>query len=363
MSAELLLSTAGALILFCLMASWEAAWIRHCSKQSPEPLLAVSEAIKTPLPESTDNLKDVLERNELEQDLKNSRAAHTMLAEELENLREELCREKMEKERLQQNARAILSELDSYKKSAIEQLEAHKTYIDDLQTSLVEQRSVIEKKQQQIGQLETKVGDLTYEIKTLLQLAEKHSDSFDNESHLPDLNSQPDASEYFEVQTDKQVLCADEAALQLKRCLDIAQKITGSHRFNAQVSPFLDSPADNFTLDLRRLCESLRNENNSAILLYSPKENEPLFANNQIKALTGWNPEKFLQNFNDILQEGKNEWKQAVFSLAMKSDATVKLGLKTKTGNQVIVQGHLGLIPTGIFRNHVIAVLYPAEQP
>ena len=45
-------------------------------------------------------------------------------------------------------------------------------------------------------------------------------------------------------------------------------------------------------------------------------------------------------------------------SLAMRSEAQIQLGIKAKAGNDIIVQSHLGMIPTGIFRQHAIAVLY-----
>jgi hypothetical protein len=364
MSAELLISAAGTLLLFWLMARWESAWTQQIAQDTPEQLKKAPDApVKTPepaLPLSNDHDN----KAELENSLSESLKINDKLRADLSSLNEELHKTCLEKESAQQNAHSILSELDSYKHSATDQLDMHKSYIDDLQKSLLEQKTSLDKKQQQIGLLESKVGDLTYEIKTLLQLAEKHNDSLDtsgedSESAPRNLPPPTYAGEILDAHTERQVVCHEDAAIELKRCLDIAQKITGSHRFNTQMASFLDSPADNFALDLRRLCDSLRNENNSAIVLYSPKENEPLFANNQIKTLTGWSPDKFTQNFEEILRLGKNEWKQAMFSLAMKNHTTVKLTLKTKTGHDIMVNGHLGLIPTGIFRNHAIAVLYP----
>ncbi len=119
----------------------------------------------------------------------------------------------------------------------------------------------------------------------------------------------------------------------------------------------LDSPADSFALDLRRLCDSLRSENSCTILLYSPKENQLLFANNQIKTVTGWSPDKFVQNFSDIMQD-EAPWRQGIASLTMRSEAKVDLTFKMKSGQDISVHGLLGLIPTGIFRQHIIAVLY-----
>jgi hypothetical protein len=82
-----------------------------------------------------------------------------------------------------------------------------------------------------------------------------------------------------------------------------------------------------------------------------------LFASNQIKTLTGWSPEKFAQNFSEILLD-ESEWKRGVSSLAIRSEAQIKLQLKTRFGPNLEVNASLGMIPTGIFRNHTIAVVY-----
>jgi hypothetical protein len=153
--------------------------------------------------------------------------------------------------------------------------------------------------------------------------------------------------------------CQD-AMIQLKRCLDIAQKITSSSHFNSESSRFRDFPVDNFVLDLRRLCDSLRSENQCAILLYSPKEEKVIFANNQVKTLLGWSPEKIVQNFGDIIQEGDQEWKHHLAHISLKHESQVKLQFKTKKGHDLLVHCHLGMIPTGVFRYHVIGVLHPA---
>ena len=211
-----------------------------------------------------------------------------------------------------------------------------------------------------VGILETKVNDLTYEIKTLLKLAESHVSSISNtyQNTQDHEETTPQHTEKVAAQPqDFQIQTSEEASQQLRKCIDIAQKITGSHRFGGQLHSLINSPIDSFTLDLRRLCDTLRSENNSCVLLYSPKESQLIFANNQIKSLTGWSPEKFTQAFFDIVQN-TNEWKQSLASLSMRSEAQLNLSLKTKWGHEIAVHGQVGIIPTGIFRHHAIAVLY-----
>lgn len=356
LSLGLLFSSMGSLAIFLLLTRWERAWSDHLSTSQET-------AIPEEIPLSPYTQAAPQEQIVSEQALKETQQTNNKLASDIETLLEELRQLGMEKERFQQQAQKAGSELEACKLAAYHELDQHKAYINDLQSSLAEQKGLIDKKQQQITLLETKVSDLTYEIKTLLQIAERHSETLSSSIQESDYTYSVAAtlpeSDLSDTQYEKQVHTAEEASRQLKRCLDIAQKITGSNRFNSQMSSFLDSPADSFALDLRRLCDTLRSESNSTILLYSPKENQALFANNQVKTLTGWSPEKFVQNFNEILDNSLQDWRQALSSLAAKNETTIKLSIKNKNGQNIDVHSHLGLIPTGIFRNHAIAVIYP----
>lgn len=364
----LLFSAMGTLAIFLLLMRWEAAWrsghsLKQIIPQTAEPANPSADA-QEPIPSTP--LTAPLSSQELlinEQALKEAQQANAKLAADIETLLEELRQLGQEKALCQQQAQQAQTELESCRHKAYQDSEQYRTFINELQGTIAEQKGFIDKKQHQITHLETKVVDLTYEIKTLLQIAERHSEtlsSIQESEYIYNTSSAlPGESDTLDTNSEKQVLSSDDASHQLKRCLDIAQKITGSNRFSSQLSSFLDSPADSFSLDLRRLCDTLRSENNSTILLYSPKESQLLFANNQIKVLTGWSPEKFVQNFNELLDGSINEWRQALVSLGSKNETTIKLSLKSKTGQDIIVNGHLGLIPTGIFRHHAIAILYP----
>lgn len=361
LSLGLLLSAMGSLAIFLLLTRWESSWLsRLNTPQTPLPAndATVSE-FKEIIPPT---IYQEIPTSNNEEALKALEQSNLKLTSDIETLLDELRQLGIEKEGCQQQTQKAIAEFEAYKNTSLQDLNQQKVYINELQSSIADQKSLLDKRQQQISILETKVGDLTYEIKTLLQIAERHSDSISSIQESEYTYTIPTTTEptnnFQDFQPEKQVHSSDDASRQLKRCLDIAQKITGSNRFNTQLSTFLDSPADNFSIDLRRLCDSLRSENNCTVFLYSPNENQPLFANNQIKVLTGWSPEKFIQNFNEILENSSNEWKQALSSLATKSETTVKLSLKSKTGQEVIVNGQIGLIPTGIFRYHAIAILY-----
>ncbi|HEV8051288.1 MAG TPA: hypothetical protein VGP47_02255 [Parachlamydiaceae bacterium] len=358
-----LLTAMGSLVFFWLMTSWE------------ESLQAGSRSISPNHEQDVDpyhfaeagQVIDPAEYDLAKRSLAEAQQTQIRLLDEIDILTEEIQKVSFVRQETLQHADKIQAELEHTKRAARQQLEMQQNQIRELQEAIANQKAISEKKQQQTMQLENKVGGLTYEIKTLLKFAEAHSGpslSHDlAESSSQEVQTFSEKTDtYFEPQPSFENFTQSphEASLQLKHCLDIAQKIKGSQRFGSQIYSFMDSPADSFSLDLRRLCDRLRSETQSVILLYSPKDNQLLFASNQIKTLTGWSPEKFVQNFSELLVD-ESEWKQGVGSLAMRSEAEIKLHLRTRSVPNLCVNANLGMIPTGIFRNHTIAVLYPTS--
>lgn len=365
----LLLTSIGSLALYWLMAKWESAWKKFGNKKA-EPCTAEQSDLDSEekFPSLNPSNGSVHSREEIlaaENALKEVQEKNFQLQAEITSLTNELQQLSKDKEQFQTHLHRAISEADSYKQTCLQQQEQYKVYFTNLQNQLTEQKQQSEKKQYQITHLETKVADLTYEIKTLLQIAERHlepDNSFASDKNVfaesVDTSGLSSDDKLIEIHHEKSIGASERASLQLKRCLDIAQKITGSSRFNTQISSFLDSPADSFTIDLRRLCDTLRSENNSTIILYSPKENQPLFVNNHIKETTGWSPEKFIQNFNEIIQDSLIDWRQGLASLSLKPETALQLSLKTKSGSSILVKAQLAFIPTGIFRHYAIAVFY-----
>ncbi|MEC7840261.1 MAG: hypothetical protein VX777_09515 [Chlamydiota bacterium] len=288
------------------------------------------------------------------------------LHEKLEEIKQQTIRSEEE----QQKYLALADEFKQYKLLSEKQLEQEKQQNNETHETISEMRATIDHKQNQIEKLETKIHDLTYEIKTLLQIADLITPSQSHEQDTIGSSVHQSAQDYqlpmeelhseTEDNSPLQVSSGDEAKTQLKRCIDIAQKITGSQHFARNRSRFGELSLDNYALDLRRLCDSLRSENSCTVLVYSPKDNKPIFINNQIKELLGWNPEKFVQDFDNIVQEGIFEWKNSISQLNTLNQAQTRLVLKSKTGRDLLVHCQLGLIPTGVFRSNVIGVLYPA---
>lgn len=360
LSVGILLSMAGSIAIFWLMTRWES------SLKTPETPSLISTDIDISSNEKETSIQHSINLEEYlatSKALEDSLDNNNQLQAKIQSLTEHIEGLSINNEKAQEETQQILSEFEQHRNVSLDQLAQQQHLIRELQDIVAEQKNSLEKRQQQVGQLETKVGDLTYEIKTLLKLAETHTSLSDKEPiketpPIPPIATRAKLEEPIHYQTEKHIRTPDEASIQLKRCLDISQKITGSYRFNNHSNMFIDSTADSYTLDLRRLCDSLRSETGCTILLYSPKDHQLLFVNNQIKTLTGWSPEKFTQNFSEILQDN-TAWKQGISNLAIRNEIQMKLTLKMKTAQETSVMAHLGMIPTGIFRHHAIAVLYP----
>ena len=228
------------------------------------------------------------------------------------------------------------------------------------------------KKQQLITTLESQIQDLKYELKTLVDLSEPLEEDVAIPIPAPTPIKQPEIPpKTSKTKTEKIDAILDlglaassrsteEAHQQLKRCIDIAQKLTGARHLAGDSSRFRDLSADGFALDLRRLCDSLRSEQSSMILLYSQREGKALFVNDQVRGLLKWTPDKFVQNFPGVISDGK-EWRAALQKAASGQRSETLLAMKTRSGEETTVRCLLGSIPTGIFKTHLIGVFYPTE--
>lgn len=262
----------------------------------------------------------------------------------------------------------LQKEFDDFKKLANHTIENEKSKLNDTIETISELRTSVDYKQKQIKNLQTKIHDLTYEIKTLLEIADLTHTISSPDSEPIGLSINESAQDY-QVPIKSQSLFTeeslpapkgDEAEKQLKRCIDIAQKITGAQHFTENKSRFGEFSLDNYALDLRRLCDSLRSENHCTVFVYSLKEKKLIFTNNQVRDLLGWNPEKFVQDFDNIVQEGVVEWENSIAQLNTLNYGKTRFVMKAKSGKDLLVHCQLGLIPTGVFRSSVIGVLYPA---
>ncbi len=121
--------------------------------------------------------ENVKELNLLQTALAESQTQHSHLTEEIELKIQELKAIEEENEKLVKKAEQVAQDFADYKLFSEEQLRQKNLQMTTLQQMLEDQRTEMEKRQDQIYQLDTKVHDLSYEIKTLLYLNEAESPS------------------------------------------------------------------------------------------------------------------------------------------------------------------------------------------
>lgn len=270
----------------------------------------------------------------------------------------------------------------AFQEESFEQLKQKELLLAEYANTVQELRDSIEKKQQQVSKLESSVSDLTFEVKTLIQLSDvekgvkeptfaqpasySENESTHRKIYKPSFQQTVGRPAYSadSVETttltrhehETRVRNQQEASTELRKCIEIAQKITGaSHLAASGRIPF---GIDSYALDQRRLYDGLRTEIRALVIVYSPRDDKLLFANAQVKALLGWSPERFIQDFNMLIKEGFEDWKRVVIGLAAHQEAQVRLLVKTRIGHDQILQGRLGMIPFGSFKGHIIAVFF-----
>lgn len=342
LSLGLLISVIGSIILFLMVRNWQNSF--ELSEEPKAPVLAPEPIFAPP--------QEIIKDPQLLEELELKKEEMLKIEREKNQLLQQTERMEREKHEIEQRAQDLSEESEKY----------HKEYLK----TISQQRELLEQQEGEIAKLENQVRDLNYEIKALVDFGNtsdiEEDEKIEKELLKPATESQSQIpAPLFQLKQEKKIETPQpiEADLQLKRCLDIAQKITGRTTFGSENSRFRDLSVNNYSIDLRHLLDSLRSENSNTILLYSQKEEKLLFVNNQTKGLLGWSPEKFVQEFPSIIQEGVNDWKTALNQVAGKGETKVKMVLKNKSGQNVSVHCHLGSIPTGVFRHDVIGVLYP----
>ncbi len=150
-----------------------------------------------------------------------------------------------------------------------------------------------------------------------------------------------------------------EAMNLLKKCLDTTQQLTGAYYCANEASRYREFSSSYYAMDRRRLFETLRGETRAMLIVYSQKEQRLLFVNNASKSILGWTPKKFIAEFSSIMQVGMSEWTKALHTLNTAPEAQARLLAKTRDGQELLLHCHLGVVSSGLFRHHIMGVLYP----
>jgi PAS domain-containing protein len=313
--------------------------------------------------------------------LKEDQDQYERLVQALESKTLELEQQQQDNQLLQLKVEQVTQDFADYKLFSEEQLKQKQIQLSSLQQMLEEQRSEMEKRQEQIQQLDGKVHDLSYEIKTLLYLHEDEISSSKSSTSakaevsaapLPVFSSPSSVIETLErplalaedhpdVQHDKiesPVHTSIEAAKLLKHCIQVAEKLTGANYHHNESSRYREFRSSYYAIDQRRLFDSFRHETYALIVVYSQKEQKIVFANNEAKTILGWSPEKLIADFSALIQGGMQEWKRAINLLATANESQARFLAKARNGQEILLNCHLGVIPTGLFRNYVIGVFY-----
>ncbi len=151
-----------------------------------------------------------------------------------------------------------------------------------------------------------------------------------------------------------------EGSQLLKKCIDYAEKLNGSHYYGNESARYRELSPSYFAIDQRRLFDSLRTESKALIIVYSLKDGKVIFASGESKNILGWSADKVVIGFSSILTEGMKEWKKALQELTHSSESETRLLAKTADGQEIVLHCQLGIIKNGVFRNYVIGILFPA---
>lgn len=403
LSLGLLLVFFGSLSLIFLLSYWEKS-LRD-KKESPPFLVSqssdvISEIKKEtkvtqldpslkfesivphdPPIESAIHKENSKEFNLLQAALLESQNQQEELMKNLELKDLEIRKQEYENKQLQMKIQQIAQDFSDYKLFSEEQRKQKQLQLTSMQQMVEDQRGEMEKRQEQIHQLDTKVHDLSYEIKTLLCLHEEETNPKKNllapskKEKLQPISSKEQKENGNEEYSSSSIAPAPlsldkslqdhaiqtptEAAHLLKKCIQIAQKLTGANYYTNESSRYREFTSSHFSIDQRRLFDSLRHEKSALVVIYLQKDHKLIFANNESKKLLGWSPEKFLSDFPSIMHEGIQEWKKALQMLVTNPESQARLLAKTKQGHEIFLNCHLGIIPSGLFRNYIIGVLYP----
>lgn len=259
--------------------------------------------------------------------------------------------EKLLQRRLDQLNNIHLQEVREFtdlNKDLQEQLVKRESSLSESRLTLKEQRRVIEKKQEEINILKIQVNDFKYEIENILKLKNEPTPVIETVKAQPEVRA--------EVST--QGLSLKD---KLQRYIDLSMNITQSNPFAAPQKGYR-LPIGALVIDQRRLFDRLQAEETDVILVYSQEDEKLVFVNRQIQELLGWRAEKFLKDFQFLVEKGLSSWQETLKELQDGHLGEVRLLMKTRSGENLLTHCYLKVIPKGAFEGHVLGILTSAAN-
>lgn len=345
----LFFSALGSLVVWIFIRQWEQTILKDCHIQ----IQSIKESFK--LPETfQENPNIFLE----EEKLRLLESTIALQKEQLEEKKQQMIKLSIEKESFQHQMDKLIEEMESIKSYCNQQVEEYKILLADHQKTIIDLRDALQAKHHVTMQLESKVRDLSYEIKTILKIAEGPQEVI--QEALPIYSQNEEVMTAYE-QENGQIQTFEEALMLLKRSVDSVQRMPGPpHLTKSQ--HFKNLPFENYALDLRRLFDHFQNETEGVLFVYSQKEEKILFVTNPIEKLIEISPEKFQKTFQERIQQEKEEWQRAISQLSFKNESKITLSFKNRQGKEVSLTCLLSMIPTGIFRHTILGVLFSDQK-
>lgn len=356
-----------------ILSTWSAILIVYIAKkslfpsESKIPSFSSEKDVNTPsepfLPEKTFSYQEEYQR--WQQVIDQQKDQLDMVCQQLDEQTQQMSQLKAEKEELRRQLSQHAKETVGYEDQIKADLHHKERLIDEYRQIIQEQRNIIEKKQQQVVHLDKKVEDLTYEVKTLLQLESVDGNQRKAKALMTDVHKTEELYPEWTVSSQSKISSYYDAAILLQKCIDTAKQLTSIHHLGGKPSHFAGNTGA-YAIDLRRLFDCFRNESTSIVLIYSIQEQKFVFANNQVKSLLGFPVDQFIKEFDALLVQGKEELKKAMHSFQSHHPASektggieIKLVIQNKQHKNILFHCQLDVIPTGPFSNFVIGVAYP----
>ncbi len=259
----------------------------------------------------------------------------------------------LEFEDLRQEYRCLEEEAKQSQLEGQKKLEHKESLITEYQKTIAEQRMIIEKKHRYITNLEVKVRDQVFEIRSLLQLEAPIK-------HGP-LDERLGVSEHERYASMSHTPRTPyDFSIQLHRYIEKAEHLTGVDHLGyvGGKSPrFLDPSLEGYAVDRRRLFDSFKDETGGVVFIYSLTEKKFLFVSPGVKGLTGWSQEKFMKEFPRLVVRGYLEWGEALGKIKAMKEFSLKLSIINRANQPQAVDCYMGLIGKGPFAHHVIGIL------
>ncbi len=339
-SSSLLLAICGTIFLTLALIKWEGI-----SLKLPQTAPLAIKAAQPPAAIFVENS----EQNSFS--LEEFQLREKNLVREIHEIKQKWYIKKQAYDELEKQLGKVKNENTAFLQHSQEQLKKKDRLLAEYAQTVNDLRSTMENKQEQIEKLQDSINDLSYDLDTLLKLSD-----FESVEEAQQENISEKGTGTVIQKSPPKTVDALSASNQLKKCINMAQKFTSSQFTTA--SRFRDVMIDNTALDQRRLFDSFRSETACIVVMYSLKERTMLFANDLTKTCLGIDPENFVHDYMNRIVQGAEEWKNALASFSQQSEAQLHLVMRSESGTDVLLECRLGVVPTGVFKNHAVGILY-----